>query len=433
MNRISLAAIILLVVGLNFAGTGDAYASERSERASVDFDGPRQYPQADLMARVLDGLYPGILDNWLYGYRYDTGWPKLQMMEMFDRDTPPAVLVRTVRWIIGIPSRICSRKPTAALQIVFAVDVEAVAHGQVGEQREQLARRLGHRAVEILRRRLDALGIEVMGLHSSGAAVVLMVSEMPAAAADSMVELLTQFVQLEFRMVDDEADMFAATRDALRIFEERHPEFVGTVEYHRPYQNETVKATSLPVLTAYLALLEELGNVPVDHRLAVEEGRKWEPSGSDAKPEYVAYYLHEQTRLTGDDVARAHVGFDNFNQPMVSLEFTETGKETFAKLTEANVGKRLAIMLDGRVVSAPVVREAITGGRAQVTLGVNSSPAALMAEAQRLATSLNSGGFRAPVLVESITRAQANPDAVAGLQKVLCALPLPPVFFPPLW
>src|SRR3989338_5673665 len=74
------------------------------------------------------------------------------------------------------------------------------------------------------------------------------------------------------------------------------------------------------------------------------------------------------TLLTGQYLKKAILDFDQTTfEPQIGLEFTNDGAEIFAKLTEKNIGKKLAIYLDGLPISAPVVREEIKEGRAQIT------------------------------------------------------------------
>ena len=98
------------------------------------------------------------------------------------------------------------------------------------------------------------------------------------------------------------------------------------------------------------------------------------------------------TNLNGRHVKRASVIFDQTTfQPQISLELTREGVDLFAELTRANVGKRLAIYLDGAPISAPVVREEITGGQAQIT--GNFTPE----EARELAGRMNAGALPVPI------------------------------------
>lgn len=78
-------------------------------------------------------------------------------------------------------------------------------------------------------------------------------------------------------------------------------------------------------------------------------------------------YLLGKVLLTGNELSNARQDHDQLGRPAVSLEFNSAGAELFAKATEETVGKRLAMVLDGSVISAPNVNERITGGKAIIT------------------------------------------------------------------
>jgi len=105
------------------------------------------------------------------------------------------------------------------------------------------------------------------------------------------------------------------------------------------------------------------------------------------------------TDLTGADLARADVTFDQTTgKPIVTLEFTSEGGNKFAEITGKNVAKQLPILLDGQVISAPVVQEQITGGSAII------SGEFTLDEAKTLAIQLNAGALPVPIsLVEERT------------------------------
>lgn len=107
----------------------------------------------------------------------------------------------------------------------------------------------------------------------------------------------------------------------------------------------------------------------------------------------VPYLLKEPTLLTGDALSDARVAFDQFNRPYISLKFTSWGAKEFERITGENVGKRLAIILDGTVYSAPVIRERISGGRAVIEGDFT------LEEARDLAVVLRAGALPAPVSV----------------------------------
>ncbi len=98
------------------------------------------------------------------------------------------------------------------------------------------------------------------------------------------------------------------------------------------------------------------------------------------------------TSLTGQYLEEAQLQFDNQTyQPQVGLQFDEEGSDLFERITEENVGKRIAIYLDGAPISAPVVQEPIGGGQAQITGNFS------LAEAKELVQRLNAGALPVPI------------------------------------
>lgn len=121
----------------------------------------------------------------------------------------------------------------------------------------------------------------------------------------------------------------------------------------------------------------------------------------DARPEisrdetikiYGFYSLKKEPELTGDVITDAVATFDPTNNaPMVSMTMNSEGAERWATITGANLQKRIAIVLDGRVYSAPVVQAKITGGSSQITGMANTE------EAHLLEIVLKAGALKAPV------------------------------------
>lgn len=106
------------------------------------------------------------------------------------------------------------------------------------------------------------------------------------------------------------------------------------------------------------------------------------------------FLLQRRTLMTGEYVTDARVQIDSqFGEPYVSLSFDARGARLFERITEANVGRRLAIILDNNVYSAPVIQERISGGRAQITGRFT------MEEARDLAIVLRAGALPAPVKI----------------------------------
>ena len=123
----------------------------------------------------------------------------------------------------------------------------------------------------------------------------------------------------------------------------------------------------------------------------------------------------KSTSLTGKYLERADLNFDqNTSLPVVNLQFNPEGTKIFAELTKNNVGKPLAIYLDGTPISAPVVREEIASGRAQIS-GDFTLP-----EAKQLVARLNQGALPVPIALIS----QQTVGSILGeesLMKILKA------------
>ncbi len=107
----------------------------------------------------------------------------------------------------------------------------------------------------------------------------------------------------------------------------------------------------------------------------------------------VPVVVEDQTLMTGDSVVDARVDFDQSGQVEVFVVLSPLGAQTFAKVTSENVGRQLAIVLDGVVYSYPVIREAITGGRASISGGFTTD------EAKQLKVVLKAGALPAPLEV----------------------------------
>jgi preprotein translocase subunit SecD len=130
------------------------------------------------------------------------------------------------------------------------------------------------------------------------------------------------------------------------------------------------------------------GNVPPG--LEVLYQSSMEPGERGAK---VPYLLRQRTLLTGEYITDARVAIGQYNEPYVSLSFDQRGARLFEQITGENIKRRLAIVLDNRVYSAPVIQDQISGGRAQITGSFTTE------EARDLAIVLRAGALPAPVVI----------------------------------
>lgn len=199
--------------------------------------------------------------------------------------------------------------------------------------------------------------------------------------------------------------------DALRDVIERRVNLFGVSEPVVQIQHGSLISgrgeqliVDLPGVTDVKKATEMIGQTPLlEFKI---EAPKDEPItitpdniGKDGKIDLSSIDLGEQfvsTELTGRYLQKAILEFDpNTREPMVSLQFDETGTKLFAQITKENVGKRVAMYLDGASISAPVVREEIVDGRAVISGGFDAK------EAKQLVGRLNSGALPVPITLLS--------------------------------
>ena len=112
---------------------------------------------------------------------------------------------------------------------------------------------------------------------------------------------------------------------------------------------------------------------------------------SDINNEEVKYLLEKKSRVGGENLIDANASFDPTEGHAVSFRFDTTGAQKFGKATSENIGKRFAVVLDGVVITAPVINSAITGGSGIITGNFTSQ------EATDLAVLLRAGALPAPL------------------------------------
>lgn len=145
----------------------------------------------------------------------------------------------------------------------------------------------------------------------------------------------------------------------------------------------------------------------------------------------VPYVLQRKSLITGDLLTDAQVRIDSqFNQPYVAIEFNSLGARLFDQATAANVGKRFAIVLDNNIYSAPVIRERISGGSAQISGSFTEKTAA------DLAIILRAGALPAPVkIIQNVTvgpslgQDSINKGLYAGLIGVILVVVFMTIYY----
>lgn len=225
--------------------------------------------------------------------------------------------------------------------------------------------------------------------RSTQGEILTIVMDLPERETDQIKKLATEQA---LETIRNRIDQFGVSEPDIRQQGEKR------ILIQLPGIKDTKRAKDLIGRTALLEfkLLDEThdlnaamqGNVPPGSEVLY--GIKEDPETKRIIK--TPYLIKKRTLLTGAHLMDARVQIDSqYNEPYVSIDFDKKGGRDFARITEANVKKRLAIVLDDKVYSAPVIQEKITGGEARITGNFTTE------EARDLAIALRAGALPAPV------------------------------------
>lgn len=229
-----------------------------------------------------------------------------------------------------------------------------IAISYSAKQRAEIVNDALTRSIEIVRRRIDALGTKEPSIQSQGGKYILV--QLPGVDNPERIkELIGQTAKMTFHLVNESvtAEQMASGRP--------------------------------PAGTEFLPFMEDVGQlIPVYTRVEV----------------------------SGESLKDSQADFDQMNMPVVTTVFDASGARRFARLTTEHVNERFAIVLDGKVLSAPTIREPIPGGRGQISGGFS------LQGAKDLAVLLRSGALPAPlqVIEERTVGAGLGADTIAAGQ-----------------
>jgi protein-export membrane protein SecD len=222
-------------------------------------------------------------------------------------------------------------------------------------------------SVQVIRNRIDEFGVSEPSITTKGENRVVV--ELPGVKdIERAKALVGRTARLEFKMVVSEGNV-----NPMQLVAEAEAKGI-TLKEGQKYSE-------------YIAKLNEFLKPKLPEGTQVLFERK--PGGQN-----LPYLLHSKVEVTGSDLADAMVGFDpETQQPDVNFQLNPRGSVVFGELTTKNIHKRLAIVLDDVVYSAPNIISPITGGSGRITLGAGGEQA--MKEARDLAIVLRAGALPA--------------------------------------
>jgi preprotein translocase subunit SecD len=262
------------------------------------------------------------------------------------------------------------------------------------------------RDAEVAGNRLQNIGLSSARVSIQSAHIVVDLPRLEPSHLEHVRRLLVRGGQLEFREVDSGAPYKMQLNQFVTDNQARFPEVILAAENWQSFsgqpQSDTyLKARNSAALTRLLAALPAELAVPADREILFEQTTR---VGEDGEPRdekwFRTYYLMREPILTGQSVTEAEIFYDQTQRPEVSLVFDDAGTARFSDFTASHVGKRLAIVFEDAVMSAPQIEGRIADGRARITLGSFSDPATLKQEALDLVTVLRVGAMPVPLRIE---------------------------------
>ena len=217
-------------------------------------------------------------------------------------------------------------------------------------QKQEMIKDALARSIEIVRRRIDALGTKEPSIQSQGGKYILV--QLPGVDNPEHIKnLIGQTAKMTFHLVNESVT------------------------------SEQIASGRAPNGTEFLPYMD-MGGMPIA--------------------------VYSRVEVSGESLKDSQAEFDQNNMPVVSTVFDASGARRFAKLTTEHVNERFAIVLDGKVLSAPVIREPIPGGRGQISGGFT------LQGAKDLAVLLRSGALPAPlqVIEERVVGAGLGADTI---------------------
>jgi preprotein translocase subunit SecD len=274
---------------------------------------------------------------------------------------------------------------------------------QVDEVRDYALRQ----GIETIRNRVDKFGVAEPTIIKKGTDIIVELPGLKAADFEHIKSIIGRTAQLEFKIVDDSADYMhkvveylkgpgaAATKDSgIEVI----PESWTEKDSGKQHEDYSLRAKSRDTLQKFFEGLQGDLAVPGDHEIGYEETQGRSETGENTPDKYWrSYYLHRRAALTGEYLSNADQTWDQqTGRPEVSFEFDRQGAAISEKMTGDNIGRKMAILLDDTIKSAPVIEGRI-GARGRITLGGGGDPFAMQNEAKDIVGVLRSGALPAPL------------------------------------
>ena len=330
------------------------------------------------------------------------------------------------------------RDPDARLSRYFRSDTENINRRSTNEEIQTYLKQQRDsavdRAMEVIRTRVDRYGVNEPSILKQGNSRIVV--ELPGVAQKERVRsLLKGTARLEFRLAADADELNAAKKQIMAYFSQEAAADTADTVQQQTGANPLTQVLNPRGRSQYVfgyaagtdtARVNELISRPEVQRMMPRNTElMWGATPFQTMPEqgvelFELIGVRSQIEMTGDVIEEATVNFDqSTNQPRVSMNMNSEGARRWSRITGANIGKPIAIVLDGYVYSYPNVETKISSGRSSIT-GLEN-----VQEAEDLVNILLSGALPAPleIIEERTVGATLGEDSIqAGFYSTLFGL-----------
>lgn len=293
------------------------------------------------------------------------------------------------------------------------------------------------RAIEIIRTRVDRFGVTEPSIVKQGQSRIIV--ELPGVDDEERVRnLLKGTARLEFRTGADAQDFSNFRNRAIELYNVE-ADSSDSLNLSGPsnalLERMSFIQTQSPYVFGYamaedtVAIMDLLSTSDIQRIMPRNTVVLWGSRSLNFEggvEQFALYGVRDNAELTGEVIEEASIQFDpTTNVPEVSMGMNSEGARVWSRITGANIGKPIAIVLDGYVVSYPNVSTKITGGNSSIT-GLEN-----VAEAEDLVNILLSGALPAPlrIMEERTVGATLGESSIqAGFRSVLFGLSIVAIF-----
>ena len=270
-------------------------------------------------------------------------------------------------------------------------------------------------AIQTITNRIDELAIKETSITARGETIVVEVPGRDQSYFQQIRDIIRRTARLEFKILDDESPILDAVIQGHAM--QGAPDGTPTPTAHplpagiTLSQDFTTAGPGRNVSSPYLLstgadarqhLAEYIDSIrqfiPEGRQILLGKADRGQNAAANAPESWRTYTVYSVAQVDGSMIDDARVSVDpQENRPYVQLTFNRRGGEVFARVTEENIKKRFAIVLDDRVNSAPVIQARIGGGSARITLGGDTDYRSVLREANDLVVVLRAGALPAPL------------------------------------